>query len=85
MPALRLVVVDVGRAAGGKLNQLQQDAARALGMHEGDQAVGAGARLVVDELVAGGFQLTQAGVDIVDFQGDVVDPLAALVDEALAG
>src|SRR5437868_3885047 len=67
---------------GGRLAQLGEDAEGALRMEEGDaHVVGAGPRGVVDHADAGLLQLGDAVLEALDGEGDVVQALAALLDE----
>ena len=69
-------------ADAGGLLQLDQHAVRRRGMNEGDQrAFGAGPRALVDQPGAARLQLRQRGGDVLDAEGDVVQPRAALLHE----
>ena len=67
------------RTADGALLQLDEHAVGARRMNERDQrAFGARARLLVDQPHAARLQLRERGADVVDAQGDVVQPGPAL-------
>src|SRR5262245_7605987 len=66
----------------GALPKFGQDAARALGMNECNAgAARAGARGFVDERSAALLELVESRRKVVDLDADVVEALAALLDE----
>jgi hypothetical protein len=66
----------------GPLNKLQQHAARAFGMQEDAPPLGGRSWCLVKRLRPGGAKFRQRAVDIWHFQADVMQPTAALLQEA---
>ncbi len=69
-------------AFGGVLHKLYQNTRGAFGVDERDfcSAV-ADFGLLIDELCAVGFELGEGGVDVFDFDADVVQPFAAFFEK----